>query len=157
MLSRLDLVVSCIGGFVGYVGLTYIAGPWFKYVIRNQTNLLEDTQEEDNVYTENTENTKNKQHKQHQINHLRKHVKLLKLEVSELEHRNDSLRHSNRQLTKLANSTANITFNHQRKLCKKNNSSPHTREGIGLADRDLIFVDYPSCEFSILKASSNEI
>jgi hypothetical protein len=84
---------------------------------------------------------------------LERRVRQLDALVTELEISNRSLRESNRTLTKLANCAGNVGFKEVRNSCKGFEGSPNSKE----IDGGLIFVDYPSCEFSLVRPSSNEV
>lgn len=153
--GKSDVMAGCVGGLVAWIGMTYIAGPWFNNLRKKKPKLHVTVHEEH--YEEKHEGYT--EHNDIRIRNLQRLVRTLEETVKDLEERNESLRQSNRHLTKLANCTANVSFNHQRNICKNKNNkgSPQTRDGVGEHDRDLIFIDYPSCEFALLRASSNEI
>lgn len=133
-------VASCLGGAVAWFGVHYLIGRHFAYM-REDTSNHSDCGE-----------TKNGKSMSNRINKLQKRVRALQISVLDLEERNDKLRKANRLLTKLANRSANIGFYDTQKLYKKLDRSPNSRE-----EGEMIFIDYPSYEFSVVRPSSNEV
>jgi len=151
--SKSDLVAGCVGGVVAWFGMNYAMNRWKKIHSNSSEQVCE--KQTDEIETNVVVNNSKRQNEIHSYDHihlLHKRVRSLQINVLDLEDRNERLREANRTLTKLANSTANIGFQEKQRLYKKLNNSPKSRE-----EGEMIFIDYPSYEFAVVRPSSNEV
>jgi len=149
MVSNSEVVAGCVGGAVAWFGMHYAISNWYfprnNYNSSNNRSLKERRGESDLKNGDNIDLSE-------YVRLLRGRVKSLQISVVDLEERNERLREANRLLTKLANSAANIGFKEIQDSYKKLENSPKSRE-----EGEMIFIDYPSYEFAVVRPSSNEI
>lgn len=154
--SKTDLIGRCVGGILPLVAWLAMYYTINKHYVPNG-NLNRQNADRQVNYTDlkeesNNPKSKNNTHSSEYITLLGRRVKSLQSNVVQLEKMNEQLREANRLLTKLANCTSNIGFKKIKDLYNKLEESPQSRD-----ERAIIFMDYPSYEFTLVRPSSNEI